>query len=144
MKKTLVLILNIVLCITLIGCKDSKNESLQQKEREDIANSIPFEALSRDDIEKISVSINSQEMNATLSDDEIVQFIEIVNQLEIYEKVEPQTLVGQMIHFDIEKVDESTIELGIITPYVIIDDIWYEGENEICDRLNQFANDFVK
>lgn len=141
MRKLLVAILCIISCVNLIACEGYKDETIKGKETHNVTKSIPYETLRREDIQNISIFIDTQQVNDTLSENEIVQFIEYISQLEIHEQVLPETLVGQMVNFHIEKVDKSVIELKVAAPYVIIDDIWYKGDGETCERLNQFAND---
>lgn len=143
MKKFIIPFL-LLLIFSLTACQDTTNQQSLTTEDTITEGNMPFENLVRDDVQEVKMFTEPLQTEVSLSEDQIIQLIEILNKVIIYEQISSQTLVGQMIQYQIVKTDGSTLTLKAITPYIIMDDVWYKAEYEPCEELNQLANKVLK
>ena len=155
MKKSLIIFLAICLTILFSACKNiNTNEQVEMKEQltpepsvnQDalLEKSKPFENLFSDDVTDIKIMDSSLKSKITLSEDDSLHMIELINKLLITRKAEEEVRLGQMVQIILEKADNTSITLKCFSPYLIIDDVWYEAEYEPLENVDQFANEIIK
>lgn len=155
MKKSLIIFLTICLTILSSACKNTNtNEQVETKEQLPPEPSVtqhtlpekskPFEKLISDDVTDIKIMESSLKSEITLSEDDSLHMIELINKLVITRKAEKEVRLGQMVQIILEKSDNTSVILKCFSPYLIIDDVWYEAEYEPLENVDQFANEIIK
>lgn len=143
-KIKIVFLISTILLIFLSACKNDASQNLQNKEDSDVNKKI-FENIVVEDIREIKLFIEAPGFEKILSNEEIKELISIFDKMIIYEPIiVDESLSGQMVQIKITKSDDSIVILKSITPYFIINDIWYSAKYESCEELNQFTNKIIK
>ena len=104
----------------------------------------PFENLVSDDVVSISIFEASLESDITLSEDDTLQMVSLLNELVTYQEAEEEERIGQMVQVKISKSDGSLVVVKCFSPYLIIDDVWYEAEYQPMENIDKFVNDIMK
>lgn len=153
MKKSFIILLVICLTILSSACKNT-NEQVETKEQLTPEPSVtqdtlpekskPFENLISDDVTEIKIMESSLKSEITLSEDDSLHMIELINKLVITRKAEEEVRLGQMVQIILEKADNTSVTLKCFSPYLIIDDVWCEAEYEPLENVDQFANEIMK
>lgn len=136
----------LLIVVVTVGCQskskgqttEEKSENLENQEESMENGEKPFENLIAEDIKKVGMSTSTEEV--FLTEEEIEEFAELLNQIVIYEEKEPEPLSGWGQDFKIKYSDSSLLEVtnnGNL--YFIIDGVWYETEEEYIHRLGRFA-----
>ena len=131
--------------ILLTACQDTNSKSINAKNTEVIVedSKVLFKKLTQDNVEKVTLLALPQNVELTLSNEQISELIDILNEIETGEKVSPQEIVGAMIQYQITNKDGSVIKIQDMNPYVVIDDNWYEGDDVFMNELEQFTDELI-
>lgn len=141
--KKLIIPFFLLLTFGLSACQGTENQKPFTVEESVMEVNMPFEDLVCNDVQEVKMFMEPLQTEVLLSDEQRNQLIGILNEVIIYEQISSQTLVGQMVQYQITKSDGNTFSLKTINPYIIIDDIWYKAKYEPCEELNQFANEIM-
>lgn len=145
MKRTSMIFLLIVL--VTVGCQtkgneqapEEKNESLENQEESMKNGEKPFEDLAAEDIKEVKMSTSTEEV--TFTEQEIEEFVKLLNQIVIYEEIEPEPISGGGAIFEIKYLDGRILRFdnnGNV--YIGINEVWYDIEKEPIYELSEFTN----
>ena len=137
MKKFTIFIILLITIFTLTACKDSISQN---------NHGMPFENFQKDDIKEVKLFVVPPEVEIALSKEQIAQLVDILNKIVINKKAlffKENEMVGQLVQIQIVKSDNSILTIKELTPYLSINDTWYETQYEPCEELNQFANEII-
>lgn len=131
-KYTHVILLCVLFCFMLTGCKNEKG-SLAEKELSDFVAK---------DIASFQVTLRPPDEKITITDEEkISELIAILNIVTIYDQDDSfREYVGQWVEFELTMTDGSLKNIVAYNPFIIIDSIGYKTEYEPCEELNAFGN----
>jgi len=105
----------------------------------------PFENLSKDEIEHVSAWVIPPNITVELTKEESNELVDILHNVKIYNRSWKHMFSGgQSCIFTITYNDGDVIEINAFTPSVIIDEKGYRAEYEVCEELNQFANNLIQ
>lgn len=132
MKRWIAIFMSV--CMLLTGCGVGDSSETVEKD--------VFGELSVENIESIELYADLVNNTIQLSREQIKQCIDILHEVGNVNKVSSETLVGQMIRCTITRKDGSLTEIKIMSPYIIVDGVWYETNDngESCEQFSQFAN----
>ncbi|MPW26174.1 hypothetical protein GC105_10270 [Alkalibaculum sp. M08DMB] len=136
MKKFAVFIILVITIFILTACKDDL--SLNN-------NGMPFHDFKDDDIKGVKLFVVPPEVEVSLSKEQKTQLVDILNNIVIDKKVsfKEDKYVGQLVHIQIVKSDDSVLIIKAFGSYLFIDDVWYDAQYEHCEELNQFSNEII-
>lgn len=101
----------------------------------------PFKNLSASNIKSVSVELLPPNETYDLSDNEIIELIEILNSVVVYNKDNSYDRYdGQAVIYTITKMDGTTLTVNAYNPFLIIDGVGYKTKYEPCEELNAFGN----
>ncbi|MGN1194124.1 MAG: M56 family metallopeptidase, partial [Acutalibacteraceae bacterium] len=107
----------------------------------------PFADLTRNDIEKITVTAGAPIGAATneLSAEQVTQAVKLISDLEIYQFDNSFSSVnGQTVSFFVEKKDGTGVLLDVLSPFAIVDSVGYLADESTLEKLNALANKILK
>lgn len=132
MKRWIVILMSV--CMLLTGCGFGDSPETVEKD--------VFGELSAENIESIELYADLVNNTIQLSQEQIKQCISILHEVGSVKKVSSEILSGQMIRCTITRKDGSSTEIKIMSPYIIVDGVWYEtnDNDESCEQFSQFAN----
>lgn len=126
------------------ACQNEKNLQPSDTDENITNNKKPFENLAKDDIEEITVFVSPPGDEILLTEDEIIELIPILKDIIIYEKVSPkEDLSGGLVRCTITMSDGSILKVDDISPYIVIDEVWYKAKYEPIEAFNQFGQNVV-
>ncbi len=143
MKKVMILLIQLCCILILTACNKTKTQEQANIEDSTTEESKPFIDLTNDDVVGIKIFVASLKSEISLSEDEILEMVDLLNKVVIYEEVVEETIAGQMIQIKINKVDDTSIIVKCANPYFIIDDVWYKAEYEPCEEINKYVNEII-
>lgn len=105
----------------------------------------PFKHLKAEEIKNVSVWVIPPDTTVELTEEETEEMVHILHNVKIYNRSWKHMFSGgQSCIFSIKYNDGDVIEINAFTPSVIIDGKGYRAEYEVCEELNQFANNLIK
>lgn len=105
----------------------------------------PFKHLKVEEIKNVSVWVIPPDTTVELTEEETEKLVYILHNVKIYNRSWKHMFSGgQSCIFTITYNDGDVIEINAFTPSLIIDGKGYRAEYEICEKLNQFANNLIK
>ena len=128
MKKTIFVIFSLSMIIMLAtACGSTKTK--------------PFETMSTDDVVSATVELLPPDVIIDLSFEEIVELVEILQTVEIYEQDDSyRDYAGQAVIYNITKNDGTQQIIMAYNPFIVIDEIGYKTKYEPCEELNALGN----
>jgi len=101
----------------------------------------PFETMSTDDVVSATVELLPPDVIIDLSFEEIVELVEILQTVEIYEQDDSyRDYAGQAVIYNITKNDGTQQIIMAYNPFIVIDEIGYKTKYEPCEELNALGN----
>lgn len=148
-RKKLWLCLIIGMLAVLGGCQKSNQNELDEKTSSETPlesktpepkreGTKPFENLKREEIVQIEVTVWPGEYTTMLTEEQMTQLVELFKNLVIYNKTEPLELFGGGERMNIIMKDGTVKVIDNFINYLVIDNIWYEGEEESSESLSEF------
>lgn len=138
MKKSIVILLVFVSIFAFVACQGKKQKS-STIDNKAVEEKKPFENLVKDEIQEVKVYVSPSNVQHTLSEDEITEFVSILNEIIIYEQIPSEDLSGGVVRYTIKKSDGSTLKIEGMGTYFTIDEVWYRAEYETSEALTQFG-----
>lgn len=101
----------------------------------------PFKDINMDDIKSVTVTLLPPNVYYELNSEEIKELIDILHSMEIYNKDNSyKDYSGQNITFNIVKNNNTTMEIMVYNPFLVIDGTGYKTKYEPCEKLNSLGN----
>jgi len=151
-KFTVVLFILLILVVSIVtacqsekqqnsvGIEDANIEEIITEDNKPEGGQKPFEDVTKEDIQEVKIHVVPPDVEKNLSEEEIGQLVALLNEVVIYEEVDPESLVGQTVQFDIIKTDGSKFIIQDLGLYFVIDKVYYKTLYEPIEALNEFAN----
>lgn len=129
MKKLgVVLMLSTVMLLT--ACQSTKQQSSNAESESTEVNTVDREELlknlKKDDVKGVTIYASPQNIEFSLTVEQISELVDVINEIEIGEQVSKQDLYGGMIQYQITKTDGSVMKFQDMRPYIVIGDNWYK------------------
>ena len=104
-----------------------------------------LEGLSKEEIKEVIVLANPPGTEASLSQEEIGELVEILNSVTVYRKDNSYNeYAGQWVEFTITKTDGTQLKVAAYSPFIIINGEGYQAKYEPCQALNGLANRVIE
>lgn len=133
MKKKIIIISSIVVTVLVVACSLLFIFKPWGKK--------PFKNIKTEDIKSVSVELLPPNVTEELSNEEIIEFVEILNTVVIYNEDNSYTEYnGQAVIFTITKTDGSTVTVNAYNPFIVIDGVGYKCLYEPTEELSNFAD----
>ena len=101
----------------------------------------PFINLNSNDIAGVTVELVPPNIKFAIDDEAINELVSILGTVVTYQKDNSYgEYAGQMVSFDITKVNGETLKIQAYNPVIIINGVGYKTKYEPCEALNSFAN----
>lgn len=105
----------------------------------------PFKNIRKADIKRIEIKVSSPNRVLEISDKNIDELINILNNTTIYfEDYSYMKYIGQIVKYNITTKNDGRIDIRIYGTYIIINKVSYIARDKDCKKLNEFANRLIK
>lgn len=129
MKSKIAILLSCIIAVFLTGCH-KKNQ----------AGSL--DALTADEVSAVTVLALSEESMREVCDETSIH--EIVSSLQSLKLDRSEYKTAQynneLVQFTVKKSNGSKVVLGVLAPYVCLNNVWYQTSTDQCEQLNILAN----
>lgn len=104
----------------------------------------PFKDLTTGEVTAASVRLTPPDTEVSLTEEEIVQLVNILNNVVIYQQDGSYfEYNGQWVEFTLTKQDGARLSIVAYNPFLVLDGTGYRTKYEPCEELNRFANSLV-
>lgn len=104
----------------------------------------PFKDLMPSEITAASVRLVPPDMEMELTEAEIAQLVNLLNNVVIYQRDESYSeYAGQWVEFTLTKQDGTQLSVAVYNPFIVMDGAGYRIKHDSCEELNRFANSLL-
>lgn len=104
----------------------------------------PLKDLESDEVLGASVRLVPPDMEMELTEAEIAQLVNLLNNVVIYQRDESYSeYAGQCVEFTLTKQDGTQLSVAVYNPFIVMDGTGYRIKHDPCEELNRFANSLL-